>query len=93
MMKTGRTPASLKAALLGVCALAAFAAGSAYYARALEDMTPWQRAQKIDFDRQSGSTKFKALIDASTAGAAVFCSGALAGAAAYKIYKYKRGRQ
>jgi|GEM_PF-6370671 len=93
MSRTGRTPARFKAALLGACALAAFAAGSAYYACTLERMTPWQREQKIDFDRQTGSTKFKALIDSFTAGSLVFCAAAFAGATAHKIYKHKRGRQ
>lgn len=38
-----------------------------------KDLTPWQLEQKIDFDKQTGSTKFKTHIDALSVGGFAFC--------------------
>lgn len=67
-------------AAVGVCAY--FAAYSAFEA----DMTEWQRTQKIDFSANTGSTKFKARIDALSVGGAAFCVCAAAAMATKKLF-------
>ena len=78
-------PARLK--LLLLCASAAIGAlcGAYSYAKKYGAMTPWQQSQKIDFENGTGSTKFKAAIDACTNGALAFGIAAAAGAAALKM--------
>lgn len=80
-------PARLKLALLCACAAIGAACGALSYEKKRAAMTPWQQEQKIDFDKRTGSTKFKAIIDSCTIGALAFGISAAAGAAALKFRK------
>ena len=81
-----RVPIRLKLLLFAVGAAVACAVALFYYEGASRNMTPWQREQKIDFQKQTGSTKFEALIESMIAGGLAFCLTAIGATAAYKIY-------
>ncbi len=49
--------------------------GSYYYF--CEQLTDWQKSQKIDFSENSGSTKFKARLDSLSIGGLAFCASAI----------------
>lgn len=53
-------------------------------------MTAWQKQQQIDFDKQTGATKFKAIIDSTICGALLFAISAISITSAYKFYKTKK---
>lgn len=59
------------------------------YAHFESKLTDWQKKQKIDFDAQTGSTKFKAHIDAVTVGGLSLCCSALVLLSAVKIFTKK----
>lgn len=76
-----RTPAkrhskAAKLALIAVSALAGVLAYFAAYAHFESKLTEWQKSRDIDFQRDTGSTKFKAHIDALSIGGLVFCATA-----------------
>ena len=53
-------------------------------------MTTWQKQQQIDFDKQTGATKFKAIIDSTICGALLFAISAISTTSVYKYYKTKK---
>ena len=75
-----------------ICASAIL--GAAAYFTALSyfesKMTPWQLEQKIDFDSQRGSTRFKAHVDSLSIGGAVFCASAILISVAVKVSGRKK---
>ena len=78
-------PKKLKIAIFA----AAFAAGAAAYFGAYASfesrMTDWQKSQEISFEKKTGSTKFKAHVDALALGGAAFCAVSIASMFAAKI--------
>lgn len=83
-------PTRQKLLLLAACAAAGIAAYLAAFAYFYAGMTPWQREQPIDFDAQTGSTKFKAHIDAAAIGGAAFCVSAVAITTAARLRRLKK---
>ena len=83
-------PAGQKLLLLACCAAIGIAAYLAAFAYFYSGMTPWQREQPIDFDAQTGSTKFKAHIDAAAIGGTAFCIGAVAITTAVRLRRTKK---
>ena len=79
-----KTPVKRKLAVLCASALLGFACAGGYYAYALGNMTDWQRGREIDFDKQTGSTKFLALVRAANVGGIAFCASAIL------IYKFSK---
>ncbi len=75
----------LKLALILLSSLVAGLTYAGAYLYFESQMTPWQRSQKIDFESQSGSTKFKAHVDAASCAGAAFCLTAISGIISYKI--------
>ena len=63
-----------KIALIAVSALAGTLAYFAAYARFESKLTDWQKSREIDIQKNTGSTKFKAHIDALTIGGLAFCA-------------------
>ncbi len=82
-----RYPMRLKILLLCVCAALALAVGFVSYEAKYAKMTQWQQAQSIDFDKETGSTKFQAIIDSSTNALLTFGVSAIAISSIYKFYK------
>lgn len=82
-------PVRQKLAMLSLCFAAGLAAYFAAYAYISKDLTQWQREQPIDFDAQTGSTRFKAHVDALTVGGFTFCITAAIVAGASKIRRKK----
>jgi len=78
-------PKKLKIAVFA----AAFAVGAAVYFAAYawfeSQMTDWQKSQEISFEKNTGSTKFKAHVDALVLGGAAFCAASAASMLAAKI--------
>ncbi len=70
-------------AILGVCA------AMASYSYFLSDLTEWQKSRDIDFSTNTGSTKFKARVDALSVGGATFCVSAIMIMATMKFRKNK----
>lgn len=72
-----KTPVKRKLAALCASALFGLACAGGCYAYELGNMTDWQRAREIDFDKQTGSTKFRALVRAANVGGIAFCASAI----------------
>ncbi len=77
----------LKLLLLFTCALIASICGLVSYSIKYQKLTPWQQEQEIDFQKQTGATKFQAIIDSFTNGGFAFCISAIVIVSGYKIYK------
>lgn len=73
--------------LLVLCASIGLCVGLVTYQHKFAQMTTWQQQQQIDFDKQTGSTKFQAIIDSYINGGLAFCISAIAIIASYKFYK------
>jgi hypothetical protein len=69
--------------IIAICAY--FTAYSAFTA----DMTDWQKNQKIDFQANTGATKFKARIDSLSVAGLAFCASAITIIAIKKITEKK----
>ncbi|MBE6411011.1 MAG: hypothetical protein E7036_00475 [Opitutales bacterium] len=69
--------------VIAICAY--FTAYSAFTA----DMTDWQKKQKIDFQANTGATKFKARIDSLSIAGLAFCVSAITIIAIKKITEKK----
>lgn len=69
--------------VIAICAY--FTAYSAFTA----DMTDWQKKQKIDFQANTGATKFKARIDSLSIAGIAFCVSAITIIAIKKITEKK----
>ena len=78
------TPIKRKLAAFCAGALFGLACAGGYYAFELGNMTEWQRAREIDFDKQTGATKFRALVRAANVGGIAFCAATIL---AYKLSK------
>ena len=85
-----RTSKKSKIFLILFCTLIAVVVGIATYQYKFDKMTPWQQQQEIDFDKQTGSTKFQALIDVHINGGLAFCFSAIAITSIYKFLKNKK---
>ncbi len=81
-----RYPTRLKLLLLLLCAIVAMAVGATSYAIKWQKLTPWQKEQIISFEKQTGSTKFKAIIDSSINASVAFCITAITLTTSYKFY-------
>lgn len=77
----------LKILLLFICSIIASISGLISYEIKKQKLTPWQQVQEIDFQKQTGSTKFQAIIDSFTNGALAFGISAIVIASGYKFYK------
>lgn len=81
-----RNPIRLKLLLLLLCTIVAVVVGATSYAVKWQKLTPWQKEQIINFEKQTGSTKFKAIIDSSINASVAFCITAMALTTSYKFY-------
>jgi len=61
-----------------VCAAIALAAYFVSYSIFESHMSAWQKAQTMSYQDNTGSTKFKAHIDALSIGGIAFCASAIA---------------
>ena len=66
-----------KILLIAISALIAICAYFTAYSVFTADMTDWQKNQKIDFQANTGSTKFKARIDSLSVAGLAFCVSAI----------------
>ncbi len=82
-----RYPIRLKIALLSFCAIIGSISSWITYNIKIQELTPWQLAQEIDFDKQTGSTKFQVLIDSFTVGGFTFGISAIVIILLYKFIK------
>ncbi len=76
--------------LLIICTILGCAGAFSTYSVKKSQMTPWQQAQKIDFDKQTGSTKFQAILDSAILGAMTFAISAITISFVYKLYITKK---
>ncbi len=83
-------PKRLKIALMLFCTAIAAIVYTSYYFHAKSKMTAWQQAQTIDFDAQTGSTKFKAHIDSAIFAGLAFSLSAICTIITYKKFSNKK---
>ena len=83
-------PVRLKIILLCFCTIIACTGAFISYSIKEQHMTTWQKQQQIDFDKQTGATKFKAIIDSTICGALLFTISAISTTSVYKFYKTKK---
>ena len=71
-------------------ALIGLSAGLFAYVYFASQMTDWQREQSIDFDSQTGATKFRAIINATSAGGIAFGVSAMSIIFAHRLMQRKK---
>lgn len=74
-----------KILLIAISLCVAICAYFVAYSTKVDAMTQWQQNQKIDFDANTGSTKFKARIDSLSIAGIAFCATAITIIAIKKI--------
>ena len=78
-----------KILLMSISLVIAICAYFTSYSAFTADMTDWQKKQKIDFQANTGATKFKARIDSLSIAGLAFCVSAITIIAIKKITEKK----
>ena len=83
----------IKILLIAVSALVGTLAYFAAYSHFESQLTDWQKSRKIDIQKNTGSTKFKAHIDALSVGGVAFCATAAAAIIAARVRAMALGKK